>query len=82
MTTKPRIHYSDLGKLEVGRAALVIPVDHPMACANFHWVTTSRVLGVLYQAPGGPVFETRNSIYLPAETDETAPVSQTEVAAC
>ena len=70
---KPRVQYADVGNpLVMGRIAWVIPIDHPKLDLNFKWTTTSNVLKVIQQARG-PVFETRNSIYHPAGTDDTVP---------
>lgn len=55
-----------------GLVARVLPVDHPNLELNHKWTLTSNVLKVIEQARG-PVFETRNSIYHPAETDESVP---------
>lgn len=70
---KQRVRYIDLGRCEEGEPAQVIPADHPSSLVqNGKWTTTSPVLKILEQARG-PVFETRNTIYHPGDTDESVP---------
>lgn len=75
MITKKRVRYRDLQPpVAIGRIVLVLPVDHPSEdVSNKTWAYTSRVRAVLYESSNGPVFETENTIYLPAETDEFIP---------
>lgn len=73
---KPRVRYADVGPVVEGRAASCIPVDHPNFEINNKWILTTPVLKVIRQA-NGPVFETRNTIYWPAETDESLPKLKT-----
>ena len=70
---KPEIEYADLMKCVIGYPAIVYTVDHPNLATKHQWRKTSPVLGFLRHEANGPVFETRNSIYKPEETDETLP---------
>ena len=64
---KPRVCYIDAArKPEVGRSALVFTVDHYLQLHG--WIKTSKVLNV-----NGAQFETLNTIYYQAETDESNP---------
>jgi hypothetical protein len=67
---KPRVQYIDLAHCVVGQSAKVMPLDHPREEINRTWVHTSPVLRFMLQSRG-PVFETRNTVYWPAETDES-----------
>ena len=74
--SKPQIRYADLGNCLIGRRADVFVRTHPSVPripVGGAWITTSEVLGFLRHEANGPVFETRNSIYRPEETDETLP---------
>lgn len=71
---KPQVRYKDLSFLRVGLPAMVMPIDHPSEFVSNHvWATTSTVQAILYESSNGPVFETENTIYLPADTDEYVP---------
>lgn len=73
MEVKTRVRYADLKPpVRMGERALVIPVNHPNLELNYKWILTTTVQKVIDQARG-PVFETRNSIYHPAETDDSVP---------
>lgn len=70
---KPRVRYADVAlPVRMGGTALLVPVDHPNLELNSQWIRTSTVQKVIDQARG-PVFETRNTIYHPGETDESLP---------
>lgn len=72
--SKPKVRYIDVGFVTVGDSALVLPLDHPSdTVSNTTWARTSPVQKILYQASNGPVFETLNTVYLPADTIEYAP---------
>lgn len=77
---KPRVRYADVSlPVVMGKGAWAIPVDHPNFDLNNVWIKTSTVEKVIEQARG-PVFETRNTIYHPGETDESLPkLKQTEL---
>lgn len=45
-----------------------MPLDHPDSGLNRRWVTTSPVERIVPQA-NGLVFETKNTVYWPAECD-------------
>lgn len=77
--SKPEIRYSDMGTCLIGRGADVYLRDHPSVKLpeGGAWVTTSEVLGFVRQTMNGPVFETRNTIYLPYPADGTLPVRKT-----
>jgi hypothetical protein len=63
---KPRVCYIDAAyPPTVGRSATVFTVDHPRLNG---WVCTSKVLVI-----AGKQFETLNTIYYQAETDESRP---------
>jgi hypothetical protein len=65
---KPRVRYSDLGHCKLGEEAKVIPVDHPRTSLNGGWTTTTVVQHIQPQTEG-PVFETRNTVYVPLEEE-------------
>jgi hypothetical protein len=71
--SKPHVRYADLGRCTIGGSAWVFVCDHPRCKSG--WKTTSEVLGIIERLPNGPVFETLNTIYHPAPTDETFPSS-------
>jgi len=73
VSVKPHVKYSDLGRCQVGKSAFVFICDHPQFRRKVGWATTSKVLSILEPLPNGPVFETLNSIYHPATTDESFP---------
>jgi hypothetical protein len=72
--SKPTVRYIDVQiPIIVGRPTLVLPLDHPSThVSNRRWAQTTAVQS---QRPGvnGPVFETRNTTYIAAETDESLP---------
>ena len=70
---KPEVEYADLMKCVIGYPAIVYTVDHPNLTTKHKWRKTSPVVRITQHTPNGPVFETRNSIYKPEETDETLP---------
>ena len=72
---KPQIRYADIGDCHIGASAFIFLKKHPSLPLpeGGEWVYTSEVLGFLRHEANGPVFETRNSIYKPEETDETLP---------
>jgi len=70
---KPQIEYADLMKCVIGYPAIVYTVDHPNLTTKHKWRRTSPVVRITQHTPNGPVFETMNSIYKPAGTDETLP---------
>lgn len=73
MSTKQRVRYIDLGYCVIGQSAVVLPLDHPSdLVSNRTWAQTSPVVSIIDQA-NGKVFETRNTVYWPAETDESLP---------
>lgn len=76
---KPRVRYIDLGSCIEGQPARLIPFDHPNKSLNGQWITTTKVQSIVRQARG-PVFQTRNTVYWPGETDESLPKYKTEVA--
>lgn len=78
--TKPEIRYVDLGNCRKGESADVClragehPHEYrfgalPGTDGGTIWVKTSAVLGFIRHTFNGPVFETRNSIYLPYPAD-------------
>lgn len=66
---KPRVHYADVGPVREGFSARVLAIDHPNLDLNSKWVFTSQVLKLLERTTG-PVFDTHNTVYWPAETDD------------
>lgn len=65
---KPWINYLDLAPpLVIGHAARLILMDHK-------WYRTTPVERVAH-GPTGPIIETRNSVYWPADTDESLPAA-------
>lgn len=72
---KRRVRYKDLQPgLMVGWSALVLPIDHYSEYVSNHvWARTSPVQAILYESSSGPVFETENTLYMPADTDEYVP---------
>jgi hypothetical protein len=72
---KPQVQYADIGDCRIGENAYVFLKQHPSLPlpVGGTWVHTSEVLGFIRHEANGPVFETRNSIYRPAETDESLP---------
>lgn len=68
---KPRVCYIDIARpLQIGRGATVFTVNHykPQLTG---WIRTSKVLSI-----SGAEFETLNTIYYQAESDESDPYSQ------
>jgi hypothetical protein len=61
---KPRVQYSDLGYCKLGEEAKVWPLNHPVPRLNGAWVTTTLVQHI-QPTSEGPVFETRNTVYMP-----------------
>ena len=70
---KPEIEYANLARCVIGHEAIVYTVEHPRLVTKYRWRITSPVLRFIRHEANGPVFETRNSIYRPEETDETLP---------
>ncbi len=66
-STKPRVHYTEIDSCRLGDHAHCFVIDHPKLAPE--WVYTSRVEHIARDGRE-PIFETRNSIYLPAERDE------------
>lgn len=72
--SKPKVRYADVGFVAPGFSATVRPLDHPSdLVSNKTWVRTTPVQKILYHSSNGPVFETLNTIYLPADTIEHVP---------
>ena len=70
---KPVVKYSDLSKCVIGHRAIVYTAEHSRLATKYKGRITSPVLRFIRHEANGPVFETRNSIYRPEETDETLP---------
>ena len=69
---KPRVIYVDLAEQPcIGRSAKVFTRNHYKPRLT-GWVITSAVVRIVPN-PTGPQFETRNTVYIPAPTDETNP---------
>ena len=66
---KPRVEYVDIAAApEVGHSACLFTIDHPYVTG---WICTSVVVKIT-----GLEIETRNTIYHPAQTDESNPYTQ------
>jgi hypothetical protein len=73
VSDKPEVHYVDLaGEVVPGELAFVYLREHHSAKipAPGEWIRTTRVQLVRARGAGGPVFETRNTVYKPYLTDE------------
>ncbi len=62
-STKPRVHYTEIDSCRLGDHAYCFVIDHPRLAPE--WIYTSRVEHIARDGRE-PIFETRNSIYLPA----------------
>jgi hypothetical protein len=73
---KPEIKYADIGNCLTHRSADVFVLFHPLIReipVGGCWIKTSRVVKILRHESNGSVFETLNSVYRPADTDEMLP---------
>jgi len=76
-----RVQYIDVGNLQVGEPALVLPLDHPSPLVNNRgWALTSNVVSI---TPGanGPTFTTQNTEYRPVDEFDDAPHGNTQLKA-
>lgn len=66
---KPTVHYKEVSAIVIGESTYVFPVDHPSSyVSNTTYTRTSKVVA---HDPETGRFETKNTIYVPLNEQQT-----------